>query len=758
MNIANARDPYLELPLEGVRLIEASAGTGKTFTVATLFTRLVVERRLRIGQVLAVTFTEAATQELRRRIRERLALALRLVPGEDDAGHDASEAIDAPDAQLTADLLRAHLAQGGESVASLRRRLREAVEEIDLAAIFTIHGFCARVLREHALESGQTLAAPELLANERELLAEAAADLWRARAVDAAVAEDLVSLWPGGPDALAGDLRDLVRHPQLLPAAPPPEAEDEGTRLQQAGRDAGIALAAAFGQHGTAFFESVFAAIEGGVLSKVSYRADWLTSLWHWFEEFAAAPPGARPAPHAKLGKLTATDLAAGTNKKSVGRTPASPMSHEVDGYLVALANLEQWRARRRLRLLHALRGEAVARLALLKRQRRVQTYDDLVDGLAQALQGPHAGDLARRLRAQYAIALVDEFQDTDDRQWSIFSSVFGEGEVARAAGLVPALLLIGDPKQAIYGFRGGDVRTYLVAAATAERAPPLAHNFRSRPGVLAAIEAMYAQAGHAEAFLTQGIAFHPVQPGTQRADADLQRDGTAAPALTVWQAPPPTSFDAKGKPKPMNAGPSAELCTSACVAAIHGWLADGRAGSATIGGRPVQAGDIAVLVRDHRQAGRIQQALGAAGIPAVAAGRASLFATAEARELLALLQALLDPGDDARLRAALATVLVGQDAAAIAALEDDGERHRQWQQRALDWRERWRRGGPLALLGDLGAEQAPRLLALVDGERRLTNLPATGRDAAGSRRAIARSARPGRLAGAAHRQCRQGR
>src|SRR5690606_18733788 len=120
--------------------------------------------------------------------------------------------------------------------------------------------------------------------------------------------------------------------------------------------------------------------------------------------------------------------------------------------------------------------------------------------------------------------------------------------------------------------------------------------------------------------------------------------------------------------------------------------------------------------------ASRIRLALGAAGIAAVAAGRASLFATAEAGELLALLQALIDPGDDARLRAALATVLVGEDAAAIAALEADGDRHRQWQQRALDWRERWRRGGPLALVSDLGAEHGPRLLALFDGERRLTN------------------------------------
>ncbi|WP_369978192.1 exodeoxyribonuclease V subunit beta [Xanthomonas bundabergensis] len=742
MSAVRIDDPYLTLPLHGVRLIEASAGTGKTFTLATLFTRLVVERGLRIGQILAVTFTEAATQELRRRIRERLALAATLVPDAAPAPVGAASAAtgtldhllptaiaddrsrlkpllqDAPDAVLTRAILAAHLAASEETPAALRRRLQQAVEEIDLAAIFTIHGFCARVLREHALESGQTFAAPELLANDRDLLGEVAADLWRARAADATMAEDLVALWPGGPDTLASDLRELVRHPQLLPAAP--ALADDVAAATHAAQDAANALASAFHAHGTAFFDAIAAAIEDGVLSKVSYKPEWLASLWHWCDGFAAAPAPGLP-PHAKLVKLTAAELASGTNKKFVGRTPASPMSHAIDGYLAALARLEQARAGRRIRLLHALRDDAAARLALLKRQRRVQTYDDLVDGVAHALHGAQAEALARRLRAQYAIALVDEFQDTDDRQWSIFSSVFGEGALAREAGLDPALFVIGDPKQAIYGFRGGDVQTYLAAAASAEPAPPLGHNFRSRPALLAALDALYAQAGYAQAFLTDGIVFHPVQAGSKRHDAELQRDGATAPALTVWRAPEPPPPD-KGKPKPWSAGRARALCTAACVAAIRGWLAAGRGGTASVAGRAVQAGDIAVLVRSHGEATRIQQALGAVGIPAVAAGRQSLFATDEALELLTLLQALLDPGDDSRLRAALATVLIGEDAAAIAALEHNGDRHRSWQQQALDWRERWQRGGPLALIGDLGAAHAQRLLALVDGERRLTN------------------------------------
>ncbi|MEA5668167.1 3'-5' exonuclease, partial [Stenotrophomonas sp. MH1] len=159
-----------------------------------------------------------------------------------------------------------------------------------------------------------------------------------------------------------------------------------------------------------------------------------------------------------------------------------------------------------------------------------------------------------------------------------------------------------------------------------------------------------------------------------------------------------------------------------ACVGDIHRVLSASREGRAQVDGAPVQPGDIAVLVRSHKEAARIQQALAAVGIPAVAAGKQSLFSSAEAHEVRLLLLALLQPADEGRLRAALSTVLLGEDAAAIAAMEHEGDRQRAHQERLLQWRERWQRGGVLALLSDLAAEQAERLLALVDGERRLTN------------------------------------
>ncbi|TYT26558.1 AAA family ATPase [Luteimonas viscosa] len=714
---APVRDLYLDLALDGVHAIEASAGTGKTYTLATLVVRLVVERGLRVGQVLAVTFTEAATQELRKRIRERLLLAGELVgapPASDDT----------PEAALTRNVLEGHLARGTETAEALRRRLHAAANDIDLAAIFTIHGFCARVLREHALEAGQAFDAPELLTSDAPLYESIAADLWRAHGRGSESADDLLALWPGGPAALAGDLPLLVRERTLRPALDE-LPDDPAPRLHASGE----ALADTFRAHGDDFRASLVSAVEGKVLHAGSYKLAWIGELFDALHQWCNASERKLPFQHPKLPQLTRETLQLRTSKAGAGRTPDSPVCDAIPAYLDALAAMAEWQDARRVELLHRLRFDARQRVARAKRQQRVQTYDDLIDRVADAIDGPHAADLVQRLRAQYEVALVDEFQDTDARQWRIFDHVFGAASAA-LHGQAPALFVIGDPKQAIYGFRGGDVETYLAARETASDAPPLSQNFRSRPSVLRAVSALYAQAQAAAEvdekipppFIDTRIRFYEVQPGGVRRDEDFQRHGVPAPALTVWRAPLPDEVDSKGKLKPWKAGHSRELATKACVAAIHRVLFDARDGNASIEGRPVQLGDIAVLVRSHNEATRIRHALAMAGIPAVAAGRQSLFATPEARDLHALLLALLHGADDGRLRMALSSVLVGLDAAAIAALDDDGEALRHWQLEALAWRERLQRGGPLALVNALCAQHAGRLLGLLDGERRLTN------------------------------------
>ncbi len=694
MRTQDRHDAGLHLPLEGVHSIEASAGTGKTFTLATLVLRLLVEGRMDIGGILAVTYTEAATEELRARIRARLLLALAQLDSGGTAPAD-------PEAAVTRAILDRWLDREGESREALRRRLHEAASGIDLAAIFTIHGFCARVLREYALECGQAFDTLEILADDRELLEEVAADLWRVHAARDEEIDDLMALWPRGPKGLAKDLRELVRPLPLLPAPGGPP-RDPGPKLVETGR----ALMAAVTMHGKAFREALLEAREAGVLNKNGVNARWVDPLFARLEDWVARGDPSRPPDDENLQRLQPEWLAARTNK---GRTcPDSPLCAAVKAYCQALEEARKACLERQAILLHRLRGEARQRLALRKRQLRVQTYDDLIDRVADALAGPSAQTLVRRLRQQYRAALVDEFQDTDPRQWQIFRRVFG------TASTQPALFLIGDPKQAIYGFRGGDVDTYLAAVKESVPAPPLDENFRSRPRVLQAVEALYAAAGD-HAFVLEGIRFHPVRPGGVRLDADFLIDGKAAPGLTLWQAPPPegTCWTAEA---------SRALATGACVARIHQLLCMAREGRVLVEGKRLEPGHIAVLVRSNGEATRIRRALAEAGIPAVATARQSLFATDEAREVLALLLALLHGADDGRLRAALATVLVGVDAAALAALENEPDGMHTARMRALQWRERLREGGVLALVGDLCAGQGPRLARLLDGERRLSN------------------------------------
>lgn len=703
------QDAFLDLPLDGVRLIEASAGTGKTFTLATLVTRLVIERGLRVGQILAVTYTEAATQELRERLRLRLELAARLA--NEVALMPTSLGDDDSEAAVTRELITRQARH--EDPLALARRLRQAAREMDLAAVFTIHAFCARALAEHAVEAGQPLLAPELTGSERDLIDAIATDLWRSLGADPADAELLQAQWRT-PEALAGDLGRLLYALRVEPA-PPPLSSDPLPQL----RAAAAALRASFLVHGDEACAALDAAIESKVLNGTTYKKGLPTELMRAIARWCELGD-ATASVHDRIDRLTPQVLADRTNKPKKGpplHAPVSPLFDAVAGYLEAATARASWLAAQRLVLVHRVREEAARRLAALKRLRREQTFDDLIANLAQALEGSHGARLAERLRAQYDFALVDEFQDTDPRQWAIFERVFGTNGAGPSA-----LFLIGDPKQAIYRFRGGDVHTYLSAAERAQRAPALDRNFRSRPSLLQAVAALYDRAGES-AFVDERIRFRSVEPGGSVRDEDFQRDGRAAPALAVCSLPAPE--DGRKKPQWL-VGEARQLASLACVSAIHALLLEAREGRAVLREkereRPPQAGDIAVLVRNHTEAALMREALARTGVPAVAAGRCSLFSTEQARDVLALLDALLHPDDDARLRGALATMLIGLDADTLNRFDDSPTLHRHWQLRALAWRDRWQRHGPLATLGDVCAEQAPRLLALTDGERRLTN------------------------------------
>lgn len=672
----------LGVPLDRLCLVEASAGTGKTYAIAGLYLRLVVEAGLHVDRILVVTFTEAATHELRGRIRARLAAARAAFAGEAGAGDDAVLAglLDACDDRVRA-----------------ARRLEAAVLGFDEAAIFTIHGFCSRVLGEHAFAAGQPFAA-ETLADADALLAEVVEDFWRLRlhaATPTFVGQVLAARL--SPRALLAEVRPYLGRPgleRIAPAATDPDAAD-------------AAFAAAFAAAREAWPAAREAVagllLESPALNRNAYRkpsvARWIAAL----DAYLAAAPDV--AGFAELDRFTPARLAQATGRGKA--TPEHPFFAACARLHAAAATARELHAAALARLRLELLDYAERELAARKRRERLQSYDDLLSGLAAALAAPGAGArLAANLRSRYVAALIDEFQDTDPTQYAIFRAIY--------AGHAQPVFMVGDPKQAIYSFRGADVFAYLRARADAPERYTLATNWRSRPALVAAVNALFAR--RADPFVLPGIAFQPVAAAPRPPAECTLPDGPADAALQLWLLP------AGEDGRPLAKERAGGLAATACARRIARLLG---APAARLDGRALNGGDIAVLVRSHRQAGLIRDALAAVGVPAVLQSRESVFASAEAEALERVLLAVHEPRREARVRAALITPLFGVDAAGLLALDADPAA---WE-RLLDAFHRyhalWRERGFSAMLRALLAGHAVerRLLALADGERRLTNL-----------------------------------
>ena len=355
-----------------------------------------------------------------------------------------------------------------------------------------------------------------------------------------------------------------------------------------------------------------------------------------------------------------------------------------------------------RRRLAVAVREEIDQR----KRRLAIMTYDDLLTRLNDTLDGPNAETARARLRSRFDVVLVDEFQDTDPIQWQILDRAFAKGGVT--------LVLVADPKQAIYAFRGADVYAYLTAAATAGTRQTLRENRRADQTLIDAYDALFAGAklGH------EGIAYRQVQATPAHREPRL----TGAPSdaalrvRVVLRKEANVELTYNGFVATDSARRHIARDLAADVVAL---LSSG----AKIRGEPICPRDIAVLVRTHSTADLVSGALGAANVPAVINGGGSVFATRSAHDWLALLEAIERPASPVRARTAALTVFLGWRAGriAIAREEEWEEVHR----RLHRWSRILRDRGVAALLEaiTIGEDLAARLLALADGERRLTDL-----------------------------------
>ncbi|MCG6659063.1 UvrD-helicase domain-containing protein [Halomonas campisalis] len=737
----------LTFPLHGSRLIEASAGTGKTFTIALLYVRLVLgarhpedeaafPRALTPPEILVVTFTNAATQELRERIRARLVEAAEVfrdeAPGEGAPGAGrrggpmpgmASVAPregftapprrpapgSAPSTELDPLLLALRDQYDPAAWPACARRLQLAAEWMDEAAVSTIHSWCYRMLREHAFDSG-SLFSLELTTDQSELEQEVVRDYWRSfyYPLDAEALAEITRYWESpteGRASLYSAVRPLIPESDALDHRAPPPAET--LAAARAEREARLAeLKAPW----AAWLDELVPALEEAAQRKAfkgqsfnaKSRASWLGALRDWCEGEAT-----RPALTAAAWKRLTPAGMAEIWKEG---TPPVPAAWEALAELPeALDALPEPHADL---LIHAVQW-CRARLAREQERRAEMGPNDLLTHLDRALKGPSAETLAERIRQQFPVALVDEFQDTDPVQYRIFDRVYRLADNSPETGV----FLIGDPKQAIYAFRGADIYTYLQARRdTAGRHVTLGTNYRSGAAMVAAVNRCFefAEAHPPGAFLfKEGDGRNPVPFTAVKAKGSkdaLVVDGHPQPAMTLWQL---DSDEPLGKGAYL--GEMAERCASHMVALLE----RGRRGAAGFDDgeavTPLAPSDMAVLVNGINEAREIRRALARRGVKSVyLSDKDKVFASPMAAELETWLRACADPEDERLLRAALATPSLGLDLAALDRLQQD---ELAWEARVLQFRDYhrlWQRQGVLPLLRRLmnDFEVPGRLLA----------------------------------------------
>ncbi|WP_411556121.1 exodeoxyribonuclease V subunit beta [Pantoea agglomerans] len=676
----------LTLPLKGERLIEASAGTGKTFTIGLLYLRLLLglggenaySRPLSVEEILVVTFTEAATAELRGRIRENIhQLRLACIRGKSSN----------PMHQL--------LLEQMPDLSQAAAQLLAAERQMDEAAIFTIHGFCQRMLNLNAFESGM-LFEQELIEDEQALLKQSAADFWRRQCYPLSldVARIIAAEW-SGPDSLLATLRPWLQGES--PGLKRPPAADETLASRHARN---LARIEAIKQQWQALSADVEGIITASGVDKRSYSSkhlpNWVARVTQWASSDTLDYQ--LPKELERFGQQVLEE------KTKKGEAPRHSLFEAIDQFLAEPLSL------RDVIIAQAL-TDVRATVQREKRLRALLGFDDLLSKLDEALQQPGGVLLAETIRARYPVALIDEFQDTDPQQYRIFRTLYiNQPE--------QALFLIGDPKQAIYAFRGADIFTYLRARNEVSAHYTLDTNWRSSPEMVGSVNRLFSQLD--SPFLFSAIPFQPVKPAVPNQSLKLIFDEQQQPALRFWLQPGEGVGNSDYQ----------QFMAQQCAADISRWLVAGQQGRARLGKgevlQPVRASDITVLVRSRNEAGLIRDALNALAIPSVyLSSRDSVYTTPEARELLWLLQAIQAPEQERLLRSALATSIFAIDAATLDALTQN---EREWDalvEQFAVWQQLWNQRGVLPMLRDVMIKRqlAENMLASENGERRLTDL-----------------------------------
>ena len=696
----------ITLPLNQISLIEASAGTGKTYTIGSLYLRLLLKagennfsRPLNVEEILVVTFTEMATEELKKKIRERITDAIDKLTAFAETQDKSAFKNDKFLTALCHDL----------DIFEAIHRLKLAEQNMDLAAIYTIHGFCRRMLMQYAFHSGIHFNL-ELIKDQSDLLVRFANEFWREHFYPLPFEmADFIANELGSPDYVLSLLesnlgKNLIVDLENQQALSISITEFLHQYLGEYFKDIKalkrfwLESAGKISELITEELNKNYAKDEPKSLSRRSYNTSRLAK---WIEQVNAWANNPRDYLLNETLMSYFTQSALGEKGEEGASSFIAPVFTELEERANALMSPDLLR---RIILYHYRQG-LQQKLLDYKLNHQEKSFDDLLRLFCEALQGAQGDELAEMIRFQYPFAMIDEFQDTDSQQYAIFSKIYRDNPEKNTG-----FIMIGDPKQAIYRFRGADIFTYLKASDEAQSRFELTKNYRSEKHLVDGVNALFDFPQ--SPFIYQNINFTAVDSRDDHLRFYL--NGKAEPAYRFYL----TESDKVNKTE----------MAKICAISIQHWLKSAAENQAVFQNedtcKTLPAANIAVLVKNRYEATYVIQELQKLGIASVyLSDQSSVFDSHVAVELLRILKACLNVAERPILNA-IATALFGLNAADIHQIQQNEADWQRWADSFTQYQQTWQRQGILAMLHQILLEQgiSERLLNQATGERDLTD------------------------------------
>ena len=668
-------DDLTKFSLTGRQLIEASAGTGKTYTITSLFVRLLLERPLSISNILVVTFSDAATEELKIRIRSRL--------------QDTLTALD----KLSTDSFLSQLVSKIEEKKLARLKLETALKNFDEAAIFTIHGFCRKILQDSALESFSFFDT-QLNPDSHPTLKEIVDDFWRIHLYKSSfLFIQYLSQEKFNRNYLFRFILELVRRPfiPILPSQTFHPSRNEDILEKQ--------LLSKFEEATT-----VWKNTESGIKQYFSSRKEK-----QLLKDLTGYLANRKPLLK-KIGRSSVTEvLTEFIQTLDINFYTRHPFYEickilsQIRKEIFRIYNLNL------LALKQELASYLRSELDQRNRRKNQRFFDDLLLDLFKALKNKNSNDLKTVIRRSYQAVLIDEFQDTDSIQYEIFDSIY--------QGTESPLFFIGDPKQAIYGFRGGDIFAYLKASQNISSQFTLNQNWRSGENMVRAVNTFF-QKVH-DPFVFPEISFKPVRSAGEHFFLEKNQSDNSPLKIWFWKRP------VQGPLKVINKNEVERELPGVIASEVVRLLKAGVQKEMFVEGRPLSPKDIAILVRTNEQGSLVQAALRDRNVPSSLSNKNSIFRTLEACELARILFAIADCGNQSKIRAAVETDLLGR---CLSQPNVPNNAMTNWELKLKEfsnYRDLWLKEGFIHMMRMLIANENIRsnLLIFSEGDRRLSNL-----------------------------------